>query len=271
MRFNKIYVDGDILLYEIAFATQKHGYSIYVDGIRAWHGSDKREINRIFRGIDYTYEKETYVQPLMTAINTYKQRLKAYAKKFSTNKIEVILTGTGNFREEVAVSRPYKGTRTQDKPYNYAELKMYMIEEGAKVIDGEEADDYLSYMTHLEYHSVNITIDKDAYNTPSYIYNTTKEELTYVTQEDADKSFWLQTLTGDSVDNIPGLPRVGKVNAEGILEGCTTYKECERAVGVAYACNKAIEDPETYLVEQATLLWMRREPEERWRIGMYDE
>ena len=269
MKFKTVYVDGDILLYEIAFATQKNGYRIYVGGVEAWYGSDKREINRIFKGIDYGYEKDVYVQPLLAAINTYKAKIEAYKKLFKTNDIRVVLTGSENFRNEVAVSRPYKGTRTQDKPYNYPDLKVYLVEEGAIVTVNEEADDYLSYMTHLNYNTVAVTTDKDAYNTPSYIYNPKKGELTHVSQEDADKTFWTQVLTGDSVDNIPGLPRVGKVTSEAILEGCTTYRECEQAVAMAYACHRDINNPEEYLTEQGVLLWMRREPEEMWRIG-YD-
>lgn len=268
MKFRTVYVDGDILLYEIAWATQHNIYHIYVDGIRAWIGSDKREINRIFKGIDYSFERYVYAQPLMSAINTYETRLKHYAKKFGTNKIEVVLTGATNYRNEVAVSRPYKGTRVADKPINYADLKLYMIDQGAIVTDNEEADDYLSYMTCDNYNVVAVTTDKDAYNTPSYIYNPKKDELTYVTEEDANKNFWTQVITGDSVDNIPGLPGCGKVWAEENLEGLTTYEELEKAVAMAYAVRQGVDDPEAYLTEQATLLWMRRSPGERWRIGL---
>ena len=266
-KFRKVYVDGDILLYEIAFATQRNIYYIYVDDLLAWVGSDKREINRIFKGIDYSYERFVYVQPLLTAIHTYETKLKAYAKKFGTNRIDVVLTGPTNFRNEIAISKPYKGTRVQEKPYNYADLKAVMIEEGAIVTENEEADDYLSYMTCNKYDVVAVTTDKDAYNTPSYIYNPKKEELTYVSEEDANKNFWTQVLTGDSVDNIPGLPGCGKVGAEETLEGCTTYQELERAVSLAYACHPHIDNPEEYLTEQSVLLWMRREPEELWNIG----
>lgn len=268
-KFRHVYVDGDILLYEIAFATQKNIYHIYVDGIKVWVGSDKREINSIFKGIDFAYEKYVYVQPLLSAINTYELKLKAYAKKFDTNRIDVVLTGTTNFRNEVAVTRPYKGTRHQDKPYNYPDLKLHMIEDGAIVTENEEADDYLSYMTYNNYNTVAVTSDKDALNTPSYIYNPKKEELIYVSEDDATKSFFTQVLTGDGVDNIPGLPGYGKVTASEVLEGLSTYKELRKAVAMAYACHPDVDDPEAYMTEQGRLLHMRREPNEMWSIG-YD-
>ena len=267
-KFRKVYVDGDILLYEVAFATQTNIYHIYVDGTEVWVGSDKRKINRIFKGIDYDYEKYVYVQPLLTAIDTYEKKIQAYKRLFGTNKVEVVLTGPDNFRDEVAVTKPYKGTRKQPKPYNYGDLKLVMIEDGAVVTQNEEADDYLSYMTCNQYHNVAVTLDKDAYNTPSYIYNPKKEELTYVSEEDATKNFFTQMLTGDGVDNIPGLPRYGKVRAEEVLEGLSTYKELRKAVAMEYACHPDVDDPEAYMTEQGILLWMRREPEEMWHIGL---
>ena len=267
-KFTKVYVDGDLLLYEVSSATQKNVYDIYIDGTLAYTSSDKRKINEMFKGIDYGFERWVITQPIMAAIDTYKKILKGYEAMFGTRRIEVVLTGTGNFREKIAVSREYKGTRSKEKPNNFYKLREYMIKHGAIEVDGEEADDYLSYNTYMKYDTVAVTSDKDALNTPSYIYNTRKEELIYVSKEDADKNFWTQVITGDSVDCIPGLPNVGKVGANQLLEECETYQECERAVGLAYACHPAIDDPEAYLTEQATLLWMRRKPEEEWHIGL---
>jgi hypothetical protein len=264
----KIYVDGDLLLYGVGFATQKNIYHIYVDELLVWVGSDKKQINRIFKGVDYSYEKYIYIQPLLAAIETYKTIIKNYKKLFGTEDLEVILTGDTNFRNDIAKAKVYKGTRTQDKPHNYRGLKEYMIKDGAIVTENEEADDYISYKTYNNYEVVAVTEDKDAINTPSYIYNPKKKELTYVDEPMATKHFWTQVLTGDMVDNIPGLPNCGEVGARTILEECTTYAECERATALAYACNKKLDDPEAYLLEQGTLLWMRREPNEMWRIGL---
>lgn len=268
MKFDTVYVDGDLLLYSIAFATQKNIYHIYVDNQLAWVGSSKKEINRIFKGIEYDYEKYVNIQPMLSAVETYKTVLKRYQKQFETNDVVVVLTGDTNYRNEVAISKPYKGTRHQDKPYNYADLKKYMIKQGAVVTVDEEADDYLSYMTCNKYNTVAITQDKDALNTPSYIYRPDTQELVHVSEQMATKSFWTQVLTGDSVDNIPGLPNCGKVKAATVLEGCTTYQECEQAVAMAYAVHPKVDDPEAYLTEQAILLWMRREPGEIWHIGL---
>lgn len=267
MKFKTIYIDGDLLLYSIAFATQKNIYHIYVDEQLAWVGSSKKEINRIFKGIEYDYEKYVAVQPILSAVETYKIALKKYAKQFETNDVVVVLTGDTNFRNDIAVTTPYKGSRTQDKPYNYKALKDYIISDGAIVTDGDEADDYLSYMTYLKYNTVNVTIDKDADNTASYIYNPKKEELIYVSKQDAYLNFWRQVLVGDSVDCIPGLSGYGKVKAKNLLHSGMSYDEMERIVGLHYAMHKDVDDPEAYLTEQATLLHMLLEPNEVWEIG----
>jgi len=266
-KFDKVLVDGDLLIYAVAFATQRNIWHIYVDELLAYVGTDKREINEKFSEIEYTYEKYTYTQPPFAAIKTYDTILKGYAKRFKTNKIDVHLTGDTNFRNEIAISRPYKGTREAPKPNNYAVLKEYAIKNGAIVSENEEADDVLSYLSCNNYDVVVVTIDKDAINTPSYIYNNKQDKLIYVSEEDANKNFWSQVITGDTVDNIPGLPNVGKVWVEENLCGLSSYQELEQAVGLAYACHPDIDDPEAYLTEQATLLWMRRKPGERWRIG----
>ena len=265
--FDTVYVDGDLLLYSLGFATQRNIYHIYVEGQLAWIDSDKRKINKIFKDIDYDYEKYVYVQPLLSAIQTYKAIINGHIKRFNTKDIRVVLTGKNNFREKVATTRPYKGTRSKDKPYNYAGLKEFMIKNGAIVTEGEEADDYISYKTYNRIYSIAVTDDKDAMNTPSYIYR--KEEIIRVTEEDADRNFWSQVITGDSTDNIPGLPGVGKAALPRIYEGCVSYQDYECAAGVAYASHPGIDDPEEYLREQGTLLWMRRHPEEMWDLGYY--
>jgi 5'-3' exonuclease len=39
---------------------------------------------------------------------------------------------------------------------------------------------------------------------------------------------------GDTVDNIPGLPKCGPVKTERILKDCNTREECREAVKQAY-------------------------------------
>lgn len=70
------------------------------------------------------------------------------------------------------------------------------------------------------------------------------------------KWFWMQMLTGDAADHIPGLPRVGPKTAEAALAGTSSNEDAARVVRGLYS-EKLGEDYEPYFVEQAMLLWMR--------------
>lgn len=59
--------------------------------------------------------------------------------------------------------------------------------------------------------------------------------LDIVSDQDADSFFWLQMLTGDSGDNIKGIPRVGPKKAEKILSDASVIgDDYETAVREAY-------------------------------------
>ncbi|QZI86249.1 hypothetical protein PODOV005v1_10015 [Vibrio phage PS32B.2] len=79
-----------------------------------------------------------------------------------------------------------------------------------------------------------------------------------VSPDEGAKFFCTQLLTGDTVDNIPGLPRVGPVKAEAILNECNGMEECLKAVREAYRAFYGDEWAER-LEEQGKLLWMCRE------------
>ena len=72
------------------------------------------------------------------------------------------------------------------------------------------------------------------------------------------KWFYTQTLTGDTTDNIPGLPGCGNGRALELLEECTTEAEMFKAVLDEYM-SKYGEEFEERLLEQARLVWMVRE------------
>lgn len=72
------------------------------------------------------------------------------------------------------------------------------------------------------------------------------------------KWFYAQVLTGDVVDNIPGLPKVGPKRAFELLDSCNTEEEMLDVTIEAY---KGVYESswETELIEQVHLVWMIRE------------
>jgi hypothetical protein len=87
-----------------------------------------------------------------------------------------------------------------------------------------------------------------------HLTNTTPKKL----KGTGLKFFYSQLITGDTVDNIPGLPRRGPVFAYGLLSGCTSELEMFNAVRSAYQDCYG-DDHSAAMREQVNLLWMIRE------------
>lgn len=174
---------------------------------------------------------------------------------------EAYLTGGGNFRKEVAKTAEYKGNRKAPKPKHYDVLRDYLVEKwGAKVIEGQEADDEIgieAYARDVETYTI-CSIDKDLDMLRGQHYNFVKDLFYDVTEEEAIFNFYKQILTGDRVDNIIGLKGIGDVKAKRILEECKDENEMYLAVLKAY------DGDEQRVLENGQLLWIRREPNQIW-------
>jgi 5'-3' exonuclease len=134
---------------------------------------------------------------------------------------------------------------------------------GCEVIEGQEADDAIgiaayNYGDDDEAYII-MSIDKDLDMIRGWHYNFTKDIKYFVQEDETLRTFYTQVLTGDRVDNIPGLKGIGPKKAEKILKDCTTEKEMYAAVLEAYDNN------EEYLWEQAKLLWIRRKENQIWQ------
>lgn len=171
------------------------------------------------------------------------------------------LTGSDNFRNEIAVTAPYKGNRSQPKPKHHQLLRDYMISAwGASVTVGQEADDDIAIEhTKRECTSIIASLDKDFAQLKGKHWNFVKKEMTEVNEEEALLNFYRQVLTGDRVDNIIGLKGIGPVKADKILNGCTSAAE------MYTACVEAYGGSEERVTENARLLWLRRTVGEIWQ------
>lgn len=174
---------------------------------------------------------------------------------------EGYLTGKTNYRHDIAKTVPYKGNRVLEKPRHLGIIREYMISAWAfSVQEEQEADDAVSIRAYElgEEDYIICSIDKDLNNVRGWHYDFGKNIKYHVTEEQALKNFYTQLLTGDRVDNVPGLKGIGPKKAEKILDGCSTEEELYKAVLEAYDNN--VE----YLTEQGQLLWLRREKNQLW-------
>jgi 5'-3' exonuclease len=172
-------------------------------------------------------------------------------------------TGPGNFRYEVAKTVPYKGNRKDMKRPRYLdELKEHLRKLGAIETKGIEADDAVAICNAASPGKfIVVHVDKDLNQLQGLHYNPNKCELYEVTEFEAAYNFWIQVLTGDRVDNIPGLAGIGPKKAEKILKDCKTAEEMEQAAWKAYQDKGHGYD---YFVEQGQLLWLQRYEGEVW-------
>ena len=200
------------------------------------------------------------------------------------------ISGGGNFRISLATIRPYKGTRSEsDRPPLYGYLRGHLMQKSNVVVAyDEEADDTLSIRQYKDYHSqwdcvldgptprkllntVICTIDKDLDMVPGLHYRwskgNVKEILTWYQDPIGGlRCFYSQCLTGDSVDNIPGLRGIGPKSSH--LSKLQEFDEASEMVG--YVRSRYREwygnYGDEFLLEVGRLLWMRSEVGELWNF-----
>lgn len=171
-----------------------------------------------------------------------------------------LTNGTNNFRNKIAVTKPYKGQRSGDKPVHYDDIRNYLVNEWKfKMETEQEADDALGIRaTELGDKSIIVSIDKDLDNIPGWHYNFVKREKYYVDEHTAIRNFYRQILTGDRIDNVEGLRGIGPVKADRIL-GDATGED-----GYYLRCVEAYSGDRERVIENARLLWIRRKEGEVW-------
>ena len=173
---------------------------------------------------------------------------------------ELFLTGKGNFRNEIAVTVPYKGNRAGlKKPVHFETLRQFLQQEwNASVAEGQEADDAIAIRaTQLGDDGIIVSLDKDFDQVQGWHYNFVKDEMYYITAEEGLLNFYMQFLTGDRIDNIVGVKGIGPVKANKLLTNAEgdqyeMFSICAEHLGYDRA------------VENGRLLYLRREENELW-------
>ena len=199
-------------------------------------------------------------------VDEYMSRIK---NRTWDGKYELFIEGLSStkniFRNHVAVTKPYKGSRKgKDAPLMLNYAKEYMVDQyGAQVqyyIESEDMVAIRAYEIGLEFVII-ASIDKDMLQIPTQFYNYNKDEQFIMMEYQSSMHFWTQVLTGDSTDNIPGLYRVGPKKAEMIMLGIGTM-HIDHIDGVL--CRMVAQEyvdrdhNYQYFVEQCRLLRMLR-------------
>ena len=275
------HIDGDILVYNGGFAAEKGQYTM------RWTDADGTEHVETF-----PYKKEAYARaleldrphmmeferipdPVAYALHNVSMTIESIKDATACDDYVVYLSGPTNFRNELATIRPYKGNRDKaHKPVHGPAIREYLAANHPTVLsDGEEADDVIGYNHYERYKqdiesSIIATVDKDLNMIPGKHYNFYRKELFYVDDDLANQWFYTQLLVGDPTDNIQGVPKIGKKKAEKLLYGMEDdvpgmYQIVETEYIKAFAGDENC-DPAAILLENARLLWIRRNKGELW-------
>ena len=174
---------------------------------------------------------------------------------------KLFLTGKGNFRNDIAITAPYKGNRADKvKPQHLAALRKHLVQEWkANMSKGQEADDSIAIeATKLGDNGVIVSLDKDLDQVAGWHYNFVKREAYYISEAEGLLRLYMQILTGDAADNIIGLRGIGNIKARKMLEDAADETE------MFQRCVAAYDDNEDRVVENARLLFLRRHEGQTW-------
>lgn len=177
----------------------------------------------------------------------------------------VFLTGGNNYRK--LIYPDYKANRTQEKPKHYELIRTYLMDhEAAVMCEDEEADDVMGYSQTED--TIICSIDKDLDQIPGRHFNFVKNKHYEITPEEGMAFFYSQLLTGDRVDNIPGLPKVGPAKAKKILGEWTNEQDAKTKTLAAYQEFLGLDEEKARerINLIGKLLWIRKKENELWEF-----
>lgn len=240
-------IDGDLIPYIVGYAIPDAMW------LRAQYRVESGNIGTIYE----TPEFEEVKQKICMTLNSW-------VTQAGCDSAVIYMTDSAeNFRLDLAIQRPYKGTRRSEKPPFFYESRAFMIDHlGAILSDGEEADDLITIHLHTEHerlkaagiaigshsHKEMATLvccskDKDLAITAGWHLDIKERKLYWVDllgemlpewkeggkikklRGTGLKFFYSQMLQGDGVDNYTGIPRMKLKDIYDLLEPCKTEAE----------------------------------------------
>ena len=196
------------------------------------------------------------------AVSRLEQTVIEICMDLDVEEYKGFLTGQGNFRNDIAVTVPYKGTRPSEKPVHLQALRQHLVDSwGFVIVNGIEADDAVGIEAYKlsEEESIMVHIDKDLNQFRGHHYNYRKKQHYYISEFEGWYNFYLQILTGDRIDNIQGLKGIGPAKGAKLLKDCETVEQLYQAVLYAY------EGDTERVHENAHLLYLQRKEGDVWQ------
>ena len=182
-------VDGDLYLYRTLAATEDE--------------------------TDWGDDVWSLTSDLKVAKENFNNTIKQYVEECGADWFTLCFSDKENFRKKLHPE--YKSARRKiRKPIGYAYMMDWCRDNYRTcTLPSLEADDVMGIKSAEM--TIIISDDKDMKTIPTRVYRPSTGETLNISQQEADKNFLTQALTGDSTDGYKGLSGVGIKKAEAIL------------------------------------------------------
>lgn len=222
-------VDGDVVRYRCGFAAQKTRYLVHFlqeDGeSTVTHTYENaKAANEAMKDAIFGATRESYneTEPVENALHSVKLMMQKMQEKYRDAIMEVYFSCPTPDNWRTAFYPQYKANRPDRRPEHDAAIREYMeARYDVRRDDALEADDAISIRARALYAAgdtpIVATIDKDMDQIPGLHYNFVTDEEYDIDPTYADFVWQIQTISGDSTDNIPGIPGMGTARARKAL------------------------------------------------------
>ena len=206
----------------------------------------------VYRGAASAEKEEQWV-----ALARADQMIQDILADTGSDSYSVYLTGTDNFRREIAPS--YKANRPDERPAHWQAVREFLVtHHKAEICNGYEADDQLGIQQDKERGTTVIcSIDKDLLQIPGRHYNFVKKTFQEVGIDEGLEHLYLQSLIGDRSDNIIGVAGIGPVKAAQALDGLLPEEWYNK-------CRELYNDDERFHLNMK-LLYIWQKPNDIWQ------
>ena len=227
--------------------------------------ADEFTIEPLVRLISDTISDDgSVITPEIIVKGRFKSKIEAITNQPWCKDFKICYGVGKNFRYDIAETVPYKNSRPA-KPILFDVVRDYMLwkyKDHMLTEEGVESDDLMGQEMHKAWmrakrqhqnlDTVAVFIDKDLAQFPCLQYNFDKPELGLIEIDPltAAKNLGTQLLMGDTIDSIPGLPKLpdelleryklrktqglGEKTARGVVSSASTPKEVFERVVEAY-------------------------------------
>ena len=189
MKADIVVLDGDSIAFQVACACEQRGILVTNTTNEAQTSFKTRtEMKNFLHGLEvpdnhYVVEDTQIAEDKRNAFATVKAKLQNYRDKFETDKIEIYMTGQGNFRENIPLVHKYKSIRSDSsRPILLQDIRDYLVTyQGAIVVNGDEADAMLTQRMYDGFSTGKRIIasneDKDLRQASGILHNPNTDEI----------------------------------------------------------------------------------------------